>query len=183
MGSDSSDSEDDKRVVRSAKDRRYEELNATCAEIRVRPASCIPPQFIQRAANSSWGSAYGFILNVNCGSSSSFRWPSIVFPDSTHNCIPGSNLPGVVYSGVPETLPSARWSADRSADHGFCGAQNKMHINDWSAIQTLFDKLNKQLEKSLKVLHQPYILNSATIPDDKQCRLNRLESHTASVTD
>ena len=26
-----------------------------------------------------------------------------------------------------------------------------MHINDWSAIQTLFDKLNKQLEKSLKV--------------------------------
>ena len=30
-------------------------------------------------------------------------------------------------------------------------AQNKMHINDWSAIQTLFDKLNKQLEKSMKV--------------------------------
>ena len=29
--------------------------------------------------------------------------------------------------------------------------QNKMHINDWSAIQTLFDKLNKQLEKSMKV--------------------------------
>ena len=28
--------------------------------------------------------------------------------------------------------------------------QNKMHINDWSAIQTLFDKLNKQLEKALK---------------------------------
>ena len=26
-----------------------------------------------------------------------------------------------------------------------------MHINDWSAIQTLFDKLNKQLEKSMKV--------------------------------
>ena len=26
-----------------------------------------------------------------------------------------------------------------------------MHINDGSAIQTLFDKLNKQLEKSLKV--------------------------------
>lgn len=25
-----------------------------------------------------------------------------------------------------------------------------MHINDWSAIQTLFDKLNKQLEKALK---------------------------------
>lgn len=28
--------------------------------------------------------------------------------------------------------------------------QNKMHINDWSAIQTLFDKLNKQLEKTMK---------------------------------
>ena len=32
-----------------------------------------------------------------------------------------------------------------------CGAQNKMHINDWSAIQTLFDKLNKQVEKAQKV--------------------------------
>ena len=36
VGSDSSDSDDDKRVVRSAKDRRFEELNATCAELRVR---------------------------------------------------------------------------------------------------------------------------------------------------
>jgi hypothetical protein len=26
-----------------------------------------------------------------------------------------------------------------------------MHINDWAAIQTLFDKLNKQLEKTQKV--------------------------------
>jgi Eukaryotic translation initiation factor 3 subunit 8 N-terminus len=25
-----------------------------------------------------------------------------------------------------------------------------MHINDWSAIQTLFDRLNKQLEKIMK---------------------------------
>lgn len=39
VGSDSSDSDDDKRVVRSAKDRRFEELNATCAELRVRPES------------------------------------------------------------------------------------------------------------------------------------------------
>ncbi len=39
VGSDSSDSDDDKRVVRSAKDRRFEELNATCAELRVRPGS------------------------------------------------------------------------------------------------------------------------------------------------
>jgi hypothetical protein len=35
-GSDSSDSEGDKRVVRSAKDRRFEELTKSCDEIRVR---------------------------------------------------------------------------------------------------------------------------------------------------
>jgi translation initiation factor 3 subunit C len=62
VGSSDSDSEDDRRVVRSAKDRRFDELKATCEEIR-----------------------------------------------------------------------------------------NKMAINDWSAIQTLFDKLNKQLEKAQKV--------------------------------
>ena len=36
--------------------------------------------------------------------------------------------------------------------------QNKLHINDWSAIQTLFDKLNKQLEKAQKVTE------AATVP-------------------
>lgn len=35
VGSDSSDSDDARRVVRSAKDRRGEELKATCDEIRV----------------------------------------------------------------------------------------------------------------------------------------------------
>ena len=35
VGSSDSDSEDDKRVVRSAKDRRYDELRGTCDEIRV----------------------------------------------------------------------------------------------------------------------------------------------------
>lgn len=29
--------------------------------------------------------------------------------------------------------------------------QNKMHINDWQSIQTLWDKLNKQVEKTQKV--------------------------------
>ena len=29
-------------------------------------------------------------------------------------------------------------------------AQNKLNINDWSSVQSLFDKLNKQMEKTLK---------------------------------
>ena len=29
--------------------------------------------------------------------------------------------------------------------------RNKMHINDWQSIQTLWDKLNKQLERTQKV--------------------------------
>lgn len=29
--------------------------------------------------------------------------------------------------------------------------QNKMNINDWHSIQTLWDKLNKQVEKTKKV--------------------------------
>ena len=37
IGSSDSDSEDDKRVIRSAKDRRFDELQATCHEIRVGP--------------------------------------------------------------------------------------------------------------------------------------------------
>ena len=37
IGSSDSDSEDDKRVIRSAKDRRFDELQATCHEIRVSP--------------------------------------------------------------------------------------------------------------------------------------------------
>lgn len=61
VGSDSSEDEDDKRVVRSAKDRRGAELKSICDEIR-----------------------------------------------------------------------------------------NKMHIHDWAAIQSLFEKLNKQLEKTMK---------------------------------
>ena len=29
--------------------------------------------------------------------------------------------------------------------------QNKMHINDWQSIQSLWDKLSKQVEKTQKV--------------------------------
>ncbi len=35
VGSSDSDSDDDKRVVRSAKDRRFDELKGTCEEMRV----------------------------------------------------------------------------------------------------------------------------------------------------
>lgn len=33
-----------------------------------------------------------------------------------------------------------------------CGSllQNKLNINDWSSVQSLFDKLNKQMEKAQK---------------------------------
>ncbi len=33
----------------------------------------------------------------------------------------------------------------------FVFVQNKVNINDWSSVQSLFDKLNKQLEKTQKV--------------------------------
>lgn len=44
-GSDSDSEEEDKRVVRSAKDKRFEELSKSCDEMRVRlllllPARC-----------------------------------------------------------------------------------------------------------------------------------------------
>ena len=36
IGSSDSDSDDARRVVRSAKDRRFDELKGTCEELRVR---------------------------------------------------------------------------------------------------------------------------------------------------
>lgn len=52
----------------------------------------------------------------------------------------GSRLQALIAAAIPCThLPT------------FACRQNKIKINDWSAIQTLFDKLNKQLEKTQKV--------------------------------
>ncbi len=47
IGSSDSDSEDDKRVIRSAKDRRFDELQATCHEIRV---SYVPSGIVTTAS-------------------------------------------------------------------------------------------------------------------------------------
>ena len=37
---------------------------------------------------------------------------------------------------------------NKQAGRAMSAAQNKMHINDWAAIQTLFDKLNKQVGRT-----------------------------------
>jgi hypothetical protein len=44
IGSSDSDSDDDKRIVRSAKDRRFDELKATCEEMRVSFKNCSKEQ-------------------------------------------------------------------------------------------------------------------------------------------
>ncbi len=49
-----------------------------------------------------------------------------------------------------------------------------MHINDWSAIQTLFDKLNKQVEKAQKVtetLGAPRVYIKMLVELEVCCRL------------
>lgn len=104
MGSSDSESEDERRVVRSAKDKAYDELRATCNEIKVRD---------HRAATR-------LVCSVG-------RLGSGAKPCSCQfmQCM----LPS-----MPARHPS----------------QNKMHINDWAAIQTLFDKLNKQLDRTQK---------------------------------
>ena len=54
IGSSDSDSEDDKRVIRSAKDRRFDELQATCHEIRVsKPSKCAAHVLLTKVAMGS----------------------------------------------------------------------------------------------------------------------------------
>ena len=55
VGSSDSDSDDDKRVVRSAKDRRFDELKGTCEELRV-------------SAHSLLLAGEGFWQCMRCGS-------------------------------------------------------------------------------------------------------------------
>ena len=103
MGSSDSESEDERRVVRSAKDKAHDELRGTCNEIKVRASPRTRPGPAGDAAR---------VLALQAadmhGPCMRLRWPPIA------------------------------------------AAQNKMHINDWAAIQTLFDKLNKQLERTQK---------------------------------
>ena len=47
-------------------------------------------------------------------------------------------------------MPLAWTAPKRASKAALPRLQNKMHINDWAAIQTLFDKLNKQLERTQK---------------------------------
>lgn len=104
IGSSDSDSEDDKRVIRSAKDRRFDELQATCHEIRVsKPKRGVPEH--------------------------------ICVPSSAHKSSQQTQLHILAYIFSLSAML----------------VQNKVNINDWSSVQSLFDKLNKQLEKTQKV--------------------------------
>ena len=53
VGSSDSDSDDDKRVVRSAKDRRFDELKGTCEEMRV-----CSPSLVFADSKSLWQCAH-----------------------------------------------------------------------------------------------------------------------------
>ena len=50
VGSSDSDSDDDKRVVRSAKDRRFDELKGTCEEMRVKRLSIVEVAWVQHSS-------------------------------------------------------------------------------------------------------------------------------------
>lgn len=64
IGSSDSDSEDDKRVIRSAKDRRFDELQATCHEIRVsKPKSGVPGRIRMLRSIHKISSRIGFRLS------------------------------------------------------------------------------------------------------------------------
>ena len=47
-------------------------------------------------------------------------------------------------------MPDECIRRDDDSDIWPSAAQNKLNINDWSSVQSLFDKLNKQMEKTLK---------------------------------
>ena len=125
VGSSDSDSDDDKRVVRSAKDRRFDELKGTCEEMRV----CL------------WHKTLLSHLTCLCMPLQSMQHASMI---------------NVLAAGMRQHIAGLSTSKVRNVPEGeseakFCNAvQNKLNINDWSSVQSLFDKLNKQMEKTLK---------------------------------
>ena len=60
IGSSDSDSDDDKRVVRSAKDRRFDELKGTCEELRVRL------NWLSCPVRVSWRTVHGMHCGACC---------------------------------------------------------------------------------------------------------------------
>ena len=57
MGSSDSESEDERRVVRSAKDKAHDELRATCNDIKARQSrGCFAEQMAAAAAGRRGGS-------------------------------------------------------------------------------------------------------------------------------
>ena len=62
VGSSDSDSDDDKRVVRSAKDRRFDELKSTCEELRV-SNTCLVVHLIHSASDSTCTSQHRNVMH------------------------------------------------------------------------------------------------------------------------
>ena len=62
--------------------------------------------------------------------------------------------------------------------------QNKLNINDWSSVQSLFDKLNKQMEKTLKAadsLGAPRVYIKMLVELEVQC-YNHIPAPCFAVT-
>jgi hypothetical protein len=129
LGSSDSESEDERRVVRSAKDRATEELLSICNEIRV----CPQGYFIENIDDSI--PCIYIILNA---STSIF----LIFSCKTGLCLNCFIFFCSLFADIPFLF-----SPFLSSIY----LQNKMHINDWQSIQTLWDKLNKQVEKTQKL--------------------------------
>ena len=68
----------------------------------------------------------------------------------------GSSGLGCSAEGICDFVPTHLMNCYMSGASGVltqvpcCAPQNKLNINDWSSVQSLFDKLNKQMEKTLK---------------------------------
>lgn len=149
IGSSDSDSDEDKRVVRSAKDRRFDELKATCEELRVRLTM---PSCLTCSAREPFSECISWQGTYRCAD----LHPSLrgLPPSTEHKFMSGFALfnrvariraVGTVLLLVLDYVIKALLMLVY-----LVSVQNKLNINDWSAVQSLFDKLNKQMEKTQK---------------------------------